>query len=203
MLTASDVRYSYIDWEKFPAGFSIVELMIVLSVLSILFAVGMPAFGRFLHDIEIRGSAEGLRAGLQKARTEAVTRNALVRISFTNVSGRPEWTLGCVYASVRCPATISSYSANGDAQIRWGTARSNDQVALSAALPPGKSLPSGVTFNALGAAPGVASNADASRIDVTHVFNKQARRLVLMITGAGSVRLCDPSADSDSVLRCS
>lgn len=177
--------------------------MIVLSVLSILFAVGMPAFGRLLHDIDIRGSAEGLRAGLQKARTEAVTRNALVRISFSNVSGRPGWTLGCVSSSLRCPATISSYSANADTQIRWGAARSDDQIAVSTALAAGNRLPSGVTFNALGAAPGVESNADASRIDVTHAINEQARRLVLMITAAGAVKMCDPSAASDSVLRCS
>jgi type IV fimbrial biogenesis protein FimT len=177
--------------------------MIVLSVLSILFAVGMPAFGRLLHDIDIRGSAEGLRAGLQKARTEAVTRNALVRISFSNVSGRPAWTLGCVSSSLRCPATISSYSVNADTQIRWGAARSDDQIALNTALAAGNRLPSGVTFNALGTAPGVEGSADVSRIDVTHAINEQAKRLVLMITAAGAIRLCDPSAASDSVLRCS
>ena len=177
--------------------------MIVLSVLSILFAVGMPAFGRLLHDIEIRGSAEGLRAGLQKARAEAVTRNALVRISFTNASGRPAWTLGCVRSSLRCPEMISSYRAHADTQIRWGAARSNDQIALSTALTPGNRLPSGVTFNALGAAPGVENNADASRIDITHAINEEAKRLVLMITAAGAIRLCNPSADSGSVLRCS
>ena len=186
-----------------PAGFSLIELMIVLSALSILFAVGMPAFGRLLHDIDIRGSAEGLRAGLQKARTEAITRNALVRISFSNLSGRPAWTLGCVRSSLRCPETISSYSANADTLIRWGAARSNDQIALSTALAPGNRMPSGVTFNALGTAPGVESNADASRIDVTHAINEEAKRLVLMITAAGAIRLCDPSADSGSVLRCS
>jgi len=203
VLTVSYGSRSCHESNEALSGFSLIELMIVLSVLSILFAVGMPAFGRLLHDIDIRGSAEGLRAGLQKARTEAVTRNALVRISFSNVSGRPAWTVGCVSSSLRCPATISSYSANADTQIRWGTARSNDQAALNTALAPGNRLPSGVTFNALGAAPGVESNADASRIDVTHAINEQARRLVLMITAAGAVRLCDPSADSDSVLRCS
>ena len=203
MLTVSNGSISGHESAEASAGFSLIELMIVLSVLSILFAVGMPAFGRLLHDIEIRGSAEGLRAGLQKARTEAVTRNALVRISFTNVSGRPAWTLGCVRSSLRCPATISSFGANRDAQIRWGAARSDDQIALSTPLTPGHRLPSGVTFNALGTAPGVETNADASRIDVTHAINEKARRLVLMITAAGAIRLCDPSADSGSVLRCS
>ena len=203
MLTDTNDSISGYESAEVPAGFSLIELMIVLSALSILFAVGMPAFGRLLHDIEIRGSAEGLRAGLQKARAEAVTRNALVRISFTNVSGRPAWTLGCVRSNLRCPSTISSYSANAETLIRWGAARSNDQIALSTALAPGNRMPSGVTFNALGTAPGVESNADASRIDVTHAINEEAKRLVLMITAAGAIRLCDPSADSGSVLRCS
>ena len=184
-------------------GFSLIELMIVLSVLSILFAVGMPAFGRLLHDIEIRGSAEGLRAGLQTARTEAVTRNALVRISIDDSAGKPAWTLGCVYVSVRCPATISTYSATADTQVRWGIERSNGLSSLGRALDAGNGLPSGVTFNALGAAPGVANGNDAIRIDVIHSVNEQARRLVLMITAAGTIRLCDPSANTDSVLRCS
>jgi type IV fimbrial biogenesis protein FimT len=186
-----------------PAGFSLIELMIVLSVLSILLAVGMPAFGRLLHDIEIRGSAEGLRAGLQTARTEAVTRNARVRISINNSDGKPTWTLGCVQVSARCPEIIRTYSAVADTQIRWGVENANDLSSLDVALKAGQGLPSGVTFNALGAAPGVASGNDAMRIDVTHVINKQARRLVLMITAAGAVRLCDPSAANDSVLRCS
>jgi len=203
MLTDPNDSISGYESAEVPAGFSLIELMIELSALSILFAVGMPAFGRLLHDIEIRGSAEGLRAGLQKARTEAVTRNALVRISFTNVSGIPAWTLGCVRSNLRCPSTISSYSANADTLIRWGAARSNDQIALSTALAPGNRMPSGVTFNALGTAPGVESNADASRIDVTHAINEEAKRLVLMITAAGAIRLCDPSTDSGSVLRCS
>ncbi len=203
MLTDLNGSISGHESAEAPAGFSLIELMIVLSVLSILFAVGMPAFGRLLHDVDIRSSAEGLRAGLQKARTEAVTRNALIRISFSDVSGRPAWTLGCVSSSLRCPATISSYSVNADTQIRWGAARSDDQIALNTALAAGNRLPSGITFNALGTAPGVEGNADVSRIDVTHAINEQARRLVLMITAAGAIRLCDPSTASDSVLRCS
>ena len=188
---------------EFTAGFSLVELMIVLSVLGVLFAVGMPAFGRLLHDIEIRGSAESLRAAVQTARAEAVTRSALVRISFNDVSGKPAWTLGCVHASTHCPGTINVYRAQAEVKIRWGAALASDTAAPDVALAAGNRLPSGVTFNALGAAPGVASGVDASRIDVLHLANDQARRLVLMIAAAGTVRLCDPSADSDSTLRCS
>ena len=177
--------------------------MIVLSVLSILFALGMPAFGRLLQDIEIRGSAEGLRAALQTARTEAVTRNSLVRISLIDQSGKPAWTLGCVHASARCPEAITTYSAAADTKIRWGASSVDDLIQLDVALAAGHQMPAGVTFNALGAAPGVVSGADASRIDVIHLVSNEAKRLVLMIAAAGTVRLCDPSAASDSVLRCS
>lgn len=184
------------------AGFSLVELMIVLSVLGILFSLGLPAFGRFLHDIEIRGSAEALRAALQKARTEAITRNALVRISFDDVSGRPAWSIGCVHASVHCPEAISTYRSQPEVSTRWGAAHSEDSFALTDTVTAGNRLPSGVTLNALGTAPGVSAGVDVSRIDVLHSANDQARRLVLLIAAAGTVRLCDPSADPDSTFRC-
>jgi type IV fimbrial biogenesis protein FimT len=183
-------------------GFSIVELMVALSVLGILFTVGIPAFGRLLQDIEIRGSAEGLRAALQMARTEAITRNTLIRFSLADASGQPTWAMGCVHASARCPQKISANSARADTKIRWGVAYSNDRISLDVALGAGNRLPSGITFNALGAAPGVATSADASRIDVIHSVNAQARRLVLVIAAAGTVRLCDPSAATDAALRC-
>lgn len=203
MLTTTSKNTPPLETTAIATGFSLVELMIVLAVLGILFAVGMPAFGRLLHDIEIRGSAESLRAALQTARTEAVTRNALVRISFDEVSGQPAWTLGCVHVSTRCPETISAYRSQPEVKIRWGVAHADDAIALTVALDAGNRLPSGVTFNALGAAPGVSSGVDASRIDVLHLANDQARRLVLTIAAAGAVRLCDPSADSDSTFRCS
>jgi type IV fimbrial biogenesis protein FimT len=202
MLTGLERSFLTLDSKGMTAGFSIVELMVALSVLGILFAVGIPAFGRLLQDIEIRGSAEGLRAALQTARTEAITRNTLIRFSLADVSGQPTWTMGCVHASARCPQRISAYSARADTKIRWGAAHSNDSVSLDVTLVAGNRLPSGVTFNALGAAPGVATSTDASRIDVIHSVNTQARRLVLMIAAAGTVRLCDPSAASDAVLRC-
>ncbi|MEO0314002.1 MAG: hypothetical protein RI928_458 [Pseudomonadota bacterium] len=202
MLTGLERSFLTLDSKEMTAGFSIVELMVALSVLGILFAVGIPAFGRLLQDIEIRGSAEGLRAAVQTARTEAITRNTLIRFSLADVSGQPTWTMGCVHASARCPQRISAYSARADTKIRWGAAHSNDSVSLDVALVAGNRLPSGVTFNALGAAPGVATSTDASRIDVIHSVNTQARRLVLMIAAAGTVRLCDPSAASDAALRC-
>ena len=84
MLTGSYGSRSCHESNEALSGFSLIELMIVLSVLSILFAVGMPAFGRLLHDIDIRGSAEGLRAGLQKARAEAEALLARARTDIQN-----------------------------------------------------------------------------------------------------------------------
>ena len=202
MLKDAERRFSCLTLRDVSTGFSLVELMAVISVLSILFAIGMPAFGRLLHDIEIRGNAEGLRAALQTARTEAITRNTLIRISLADASGKPTWTMGCVNASARCPRKISTYSAQADTKLRWGAALANDGIPINVALAPGNRLPSVVTFNALGAAPGVASSTDTSRIDVIHSVNARARRLILLIAAAGTVRLCDPSAAPGAALRC-
>lgn len=176
--------------------------MVVLSVLAILLAMGMPAFGRFLHDVQIRGSAEGLRAALQTARAEAVTRNAAVRISIGDANGMPAWSIGCVRVSVFCPNPISTYRADAESRVRWGAMDINDTQALSESLGAGSGLPARLTFNALGAAPGVVTGDDVSRIDIMHLANAKANRLVITIAAAGAVSLCDPSAASDSPNRC-
>jgi len=176
--------------------------MIVLATLSVLFAIGMPAFGRLLHDIHIRGSAEGLRAALQTARVEAVTRNALVRLSIGDATGRPVWSLGCVNVTARCPQTISAHGTGTGADIRWGAALANAGIAFSVALNAGHQMPASLTFNAFGMAPGVSQGEDAVRIDVMHAENTDAKRLVVVISPGGAVRLCDPAASDQSPMHC-
>ena len=176
--------------------------MIVLATLAILFAMGLPSFGRLLHDIAIRGSAEGLRAALQAARTEAVTRNTLVRLLIGNASGMPGWTMGCVHVSDRCPAIISRFSASTDTKTRWGSAGIDSTSEWTKALAAGQQMPAVLTFNALGAAPGISKDSEAARIDVMHSEDIRAKRLVVFITPAGAVRLCDPAVTDDVPMRC-
>lgn len=184
------------------AGVTLIELMVALSVAAIVLAVGTPAAGQWLRDVEIRSSAGALLAALQSARAEAIVRNAPVRLTLVDALGRPGWEVGCVRVSARCPATIRRQPVSAATGVRWGASLPAGLPALSAAITAGSALPAGVTFDALGAAPAAGTGADIARIDVTHARREGARRLVILIAAQGMVRLCDPQAGAGRPERC-
>ncbi|MEP6898171.1 MAG: GspH/FimT family pseudopilin [Rhodanobacter sp.] len=59
-------------------GFSLLELMITISVMAILLAVALPSFRDAIHRNQVSSSSNELLASLAYARTEAVTRGQLV-----------------------------------------------------------------------------------------------------------------------------
>ena len=61
-------------------GFTLVEVMISITVLGIILMLGLPAFGTWLQNQQLRAASEGMLNGLQTARAEAIRRNLLVQI---------------------------------------------------------------------------------------------------------------------------
>jgi type IV fimbrial biogenesis protein FimT len=64
-------------------GFSLVELIVGLAVLALLMALGVPQYAAFTANARIRATSEGVTAGLNLARAEAVKRNARVEMVLT------------------------------------------------------------------------------------------------------------------------
>jgi type IV fimbrial biogenesis protein FimT len=64
------------------AGFTTIELMIVLTIAAVLIAFAAPSFADFLSKRRVDGVMAELVTDLHYARSEAVSRNAPVRITF-------------------------------------------------------------------------------------------------------------------------
>ncbi len=64
------------------SGFTLIELMVTIAVLAILLGIAIPSFQGTLDKRRIIGAAEQIYADLQYARSEAIKRNATVRVSF-------------------------------------------------------------------------------------------------------------------------
>lgn len=56
------------------SGFTLVEAMVVIAVLTILLAVGVPSYQQFRDDTQLSSAAFALYTDIQLARTEAVKR---------------------------------------------------------------------------------------------------------------------------------
>jgi type IV fimbrial biogenesis protein FimT len=61
-------------------GFNLIELMVTLTVLGVLVAMGLPEFTKFIRDMKLGGMASDLRADVQYARSESIRRNARVLV---------------------------------------------------------------------------------------------------------------------------
>lgn len=180
-------------------GVSLLELVIAMVIIAMLFTFVAPSFATWIQNLQIRTAAESIQNGLQLARTEAVRRNDLVRFSLTDATGLPSWQVGCVNISATCPSPIQSYSsAEGanNALVGISTVTPSSPVPANqyaTAISGGAGLPAGVTFNGLGRMPTANVGADFTRADITNKNNVAARRLVVIVTSGGFVRLCDPA----------
>lgn len=64
------------------SGFTLVELLVVVAVAAILIALAAPSFSGYIAKKRVEGVFTELATDIQLARSEAVQRNASVRITF-------------------------------------------------------------------------------------------------------------------------
>ncbi|OOG55240.1 hypothetical protein B0E47_10690 [Rhodanobacter sp. B05] len=67
-----------IDMPARSRGFSLLELMITITVMAILLAIAVPSFRDVIHRNEVSSASNALLASVSYARSESVTRSQLV-----------------------------------------------------------------------------------------------------------------------------
>jgi type IV fimbrial biogenesis protein FimT len=161
------------------AGVSLIELMIAVVVIGIVLALGLPAYGTWIQNVQIRTASEAILNGLQTARNEAIRRNTGVQFKLDNGT-TAQWR-------------VNLFSDPDGTPLQSRPAEEGTPNATATATPGGADT---VTFSALGR---VITNADASasiaRIDIdntTITVVADRRNLQIMIPPGGAIRLCDP-----------
>jgi type IV fimbrial biogenesis protein FimT len=161
-------------------GFSLTELLVTISILGILTAVAMPSFQVWIQNSQIKNAAESIQNGLQRARAEAVARNANVEFL---LGVNSSWTVHLVGSGINIDSRASSEgSSNVTRSVVPATATT-------------------ITFNSLG---GIVANADASasftQINLTTATGTRPLRVTIGI--GGNIRMCDPNAVIGSLQAC-
>ena len=109
-------------------GFSMIELMITLSVLAILVAVGVPSFQGMIARNRIATATNEIVSGMYAARSEAIRQNASIRFCINPNTGAwrvadlagTDIRVGEINASVGVvPAGLDTASVADNACVRF------------------------------------------------------------------------------------
>ena len=98
------------DMQYRSRGFTLIELMVVISIMAVLLGIGVPSFKSFIAGQRVKTAAGDFSLALVFARSEAIKRNADVTVTAAS-SGATGWQDGwTVAAGGVALSTQSAYS---------------------------------------------------------------------------------------------
>lgn len=115
-------------------GFTLLELLITVSIAAILLAVGVPSFVTFIDNNRLTSQANDLLYSFNMARSEATKRGIEVRV--VAVSGS-NWSAG--WNLVADTNNDSDYLDNGDILVQWPALTGNSSLSVAATNSPSDS----------------------------------------------------------------
>ena len=154
-------------------GFTLIELMVAMTILILLLVLAMPGYVLWMSDNEIRNATESTASGLRYAQATAITsnRNAQFVLSPTG------WNVMMVDAPLVSIQT-AAFSEGG----KNVTVVGKDTAAAAATT---------VAFNALGQT--ITDPANLVQVDLSMPGVANTRPLrVLVGNGRTGVKICDP-----------
>lgn len=158
------------------AGLSLIEMMIAVAIIGLLAVVAIPSYSTWIQNTKVRTAAESILNGIQKARSEALSRNTPVRFS---LGANSAWTVTCVTAAKCADKPGGLLEARSNTEGNTSTVIINSGGATD------------VVFDNLG----IKSTVVAGQIAQVDVDADNADRdLRITIGGGGNVRMCDPNA---------
>jgi type IV fimbrial biogenesis protein FimT len=159
---------------------SLVEVMVVVTIATILMLLAAPSFGRWAQNSRTRTVAEVLQNGLRMAQAESARRSRQVMFTLTDapqlnavpsVTGK-SWSIQTVPL---LGAEVGEFIQGA----ALGNANANVVVTAATAV---------ITFNSLGRLTGAAS---ANTYDITNSAGNRPLRVNVNLSG--QIRMCDPA----------
>lgn len=115
-------------------GFSLLELMVTITVMAILLAIAVPSFRDLIHRSEVSSASNEILGSMAYARTEAINRGQLVSMCASSTgdacSGSTAYDTGWIVYTYPAGAASANkaYVAASSILLRATTARSGVSV---------------------------------------------------------------------------
>ena len=166
-----------------PSGFTLIELMIALSIFAILVFLALPMYAQFMGNSQIRNAAENSLTGVRLAQATAIKGNSLARFMI-DANG---WAVYAWNDEIADFAVVPVQSY----QFAEGASQTTHTLTPAAGTK--------VTFDGLGRV--VPDASSLTQIEVTNPSVTNPRKLRVMISGIGGntgIKLCDPDPGVDT-----
>lgn len=197
---------------KFSRGFTLVELVIAMTIIGILAALGVPNFRTWLANTQARTVAEALQNDLRKAQAEAVRLNRQVALVLTNSTPNTGNISSTPAGTARNWVLYSLPLLNSDEGVAStaGTSTLIQTYIQNAGSTTTVTGTSTICFSSLGRlvtqSTSIADAGNATCTAPTNTaplnFNVQNsigdRPLRIQVNLGGQIRMCDPSKDLSS-----
>lgn len=176
------------------AGFTLIEMMVTIVLMSILMALAFPSMTTWIRNSRVRAVSDSLQNGLRVAQAEALRRSRQTAFSLTN-SDTPQ-------TSLTPAANGRNWSINTVQLMTDETAAFVEGGVLgSAGTDVRITGPASVCFNSLGRlvvnpAPFVGGACAATDIPARYDVSLPSgdhRPLRVVVALGGQVRMCDPA----------
>ena len=181
-------------------GFNMIEVAVTMTVLAMVIGIVVPSVSEWINNTQVRGLAESLQNGLQKARTEALRRNTVVTFWMVSpaTAGPPDsscalsassasWVISMDDPTGQCDVSPSQTTAPRIIEV-FGAGPGAAGITVAGLAADGVTAANSVSFNGYGQA--VPKGTPLGKIDITHT-QSGARRLEVKISAGGGVRMCD------------
>lgn len=170
-------------------GISFIEILIVISILALLVGLAAPSFQGVLAGRRLEGHAAELATDIHHIRSEAVTRNRGLRISFGSDAG------GTCYVLHTGDAGDCSCVSSGSAQC----SDSNNSLIKSVGLPRHRGVLLQANVSSMLFDPIRGTATPAGSIDLIADSGKVIRQIVNI---TGRTRTCSPQGSMNGYKVC-
>jgi type IV fimbrial biogenesis protein FimT len=191
-------------------GFTLIEVIVVMVIVAVAVLAVAPQITSWLRDTQVRNTADSLVNAVNRARNEAVRRNEEVSLWLvsTDDANPGAMSADCALSNTSAAWVVSLSDPSGECAdspsdtaepmiVETHSRADGTQGAVVAALNAANTAATSITFNGYGRVTNTA--AAIQRINISHQSgDTNLRSLRITITGAGSVRMCDPSVTDTS-----